>query len=74
MYRNIRHRLDILEKEAYKMPLPVVSVDYKDGTTKTFRAFPDDLKNAIKAYGCDFAELVNVILHPVPNRNIEDLE
>lgn len=56
------------------MPLPVVSVDYKDGTTKTFRAFPDDLKNAIKAYGCDFAELVNVILHPVPNRNIEDLE
>ena len=28
----------------------------------------------VRAWGSEFADMVNTLLHPVPNRNIEDFE
>ena len=78
MKRNIRsitYRLERLEA-GKKNVLPKVIVEYAGGHEETFLGYPgnEKLEKAIRTYGSDFAQLIDVILHPAPNRNIEDLE
>lgn len=77
--RMIEARLKRLEK-AFANDLPIVDAKYQNGETKRFYGTPpiEDLLNAdnpiIETAGSDFAELINAILHPLPNRDIDELE
>ena len=79
MKRNIRsiaYRLEKLEKDLKGVELPIVKLLYENGHKATFYGTPpiEAFNGVSLAYGSDFANLINAVLHPVPNRNIEDLE
>ena len=76
---SIIKRIRVLEQK-YLVPLPVIIVEYADRTTACFEGmlpieelFKED-NPVVKTYGSEFAELLNVIINSVPNRNIEDYE
>ena len=77
--RDIIARLERLEKIC-KVTLPVVVAEYSDGHQSTFYGLPpieDILREdnpIIRTSGSEFAELLNAVIKPVPNRNIEDYE
>lgn len=77
--RALYSRLKRLEN-ALMDNLPVVDIKRQDGTITRFYGTPpyEELFNlvnpVVKAYGSSFAELLDVVIHPVPNRYIEELE
>ncbi len=77
--KSIISRLEKLEKE-YKDCIPLVYAEYRNGDVVTYKGMPpvDDITSntnpIIRTYGSDFAEMVNVVIHPKPNRFIEDFE
>ena len=77
--RSILARLEELEKRCGSN-LPVVNVIYQNGDSATFYGTPpaEDMfredNHIVRAWGSEFADMVNTLLHPVPNRNIEDFE
>lgn len=77
--RALYSRLKRLEN-ALTNNLPVVDIKRQDGTITRFYGTPpyEELFNlvnpVVKAYGSSFAELLDVVIHPVPNRYIEELE
>ena len=77
--KSIIARLEDLEKNCGSV-LPLVKAKYANGDVVDYYGLPpiDDLfrdENPImQTFGSEFAELVNTILHPCPNRNIEDFE
>ena len=79
MKRNIRSiafRLERLEAKTGANVIPKVIVEYEDGHEETFLGFPPGgkLEKAVRAYGSEFSQMVDIFLHPAPNRNIEDFE
>lgn len=81
MNKSIKSRLEKLEKNMLRQgKLPKVVLRYEDGSETIHGGFPP-IENimrgdnpAVLAYGSEFADMVNLIMHPVPNRNIEELE
>lgn len=79
MQRDIVRRLKELEQRAGSN-LPDVIAEYQDGSRVLYKGLPpiEDIFSEnnpiIRTAGSEFADLVNSILHPVPNRNIEELE
>ena len=77
--KSIVSRLERLEKQCGGT-LPVVNVVYEDGTQAVFYGLPpiEHITRSdnpiIQASGSEFADLVDAIIHPLPNRNIDDLE
>ena len=76
---NVIKRIKQLEL-LYGSNIPEVIAEFADGTKTTCKGVPpaEMLFNTenpiIKTSGNKFADLVNVIINPVPNRNIEDYE
>lgn len=80
MQRNeILKRLMELERKIGQN-LPEVYAEYNNGDKVKYYGLPpiDHLfreDNPInRTYGSSFADLINVLIHPIPNRNIEDFE
>lgn len=77
--RMIEVRLKRLEK-AFTNVLPIVNAKYQNGAMKRFYGTPpiEDLLSIdnpiIETSGSQFADLINAILHPLSNRNIDELE
>lgn len=77
--RSIIARLEELEKKCGST-LPVVNAEYQNGEKATYYGLPPiehlfrDDNPIIKTHGSEFAELVNVVLHPLPNRDISNFE
>lgn len=77
--KDIMARLERLEKIC-KATLPLVLAEYADGNQSTFYGLPpteDILREdnpIVRTSGSEFAELLNAVINPVPNRNIEDYE
>lgn len=76
---TVKRRLEELERRS-GATLPGVFAEYQNGDTVTYRGLPpmDQIfrpeNPIVRTWGSDFADMVNVLLHPVPNRHIEDLE
>lgn len=76
---SVMKRLKQLEQK-YGINLPEVVAELADGTKVTCKGTPSadllfDKENPIiKTSGSQFAELINAIINPLPNRNIEDFE
>lgn len=77
--RSIIARLEELEKRCGNN-LPVVNVTYRNGDGATFYGIPpvEDIFSEenpiVRAWGSEFADMVDTLLHPLPNRNIDDFE
>lgn len=76
---EIEKRLRVLESRLGSN-IPDVFAEYADGHIEKFRGLPpieyifkeDNI--IVRTYGSSFANLVNAIMHPEPNRKIEDYE
>lgn len=77
--KSIISRLEELEKRSGGV-LPLVIAEYQNGERMEYKGLPpiEDFQRVdnpiVQTSGSEFADLVNVIIHPVPNRNIEDFE
>lgn len=73
----IYRRLIELEKKSGAV-LPVVFAEYQNSETVTYKGLPPinhifrSENPIIRTWGSDFADMVNELIHPVPNRCIED--
>ena len=76
---SIIRRIALLEQK-YLVKLPVVMAEYEDGTVVCFEGTPPIGELArkenpvVKICGSEFAEMLNAIIKPVPNRNFDDFE
>lgn len=79
MHKDIIRRLEQLEKR-FENNQPIVYAEYQNGECIKYEGPPPvehmfrNDNPIIKTYGSEFAELLNAIIQPVPNRNIEDYE
>lgn len=75
--KEVIKRIMQLEKQ-YQSNLPLVIAEYKNGEKVTYEGAPpiEELTsgNIVDLSGSEFAELLNAIIHPAPNRNFEDFE
>ena len=78
-HKSIIARLEELERKS-GLNLPVVYARYQNGETVKYYGLPpmgelfNDENPIIMTYGSSFADLVDALIHPVPNRDIEELE
>lgn len=77
--RAVLNRLKKLE-QGLGTNLPEVYARYENGTIKKYQGMPpiEDMfcteNPIVSTYGSEFADLIDIIMHPVENRNIEDFE
>ena len=76
---SIMRRLKELERKSEAI-LPIVFAEYQYGDTAIYRGLPPmdhifrEVNPIVRTWGSDFANMVNELLHPAPNRHIEDFE
>ncbi len=76
--KSIIDRIKALEGK-FADPLPVVIAVYENGERATYKGCPP-LEHfygnncIMETYGSEFADLLNTVLHPLPNRDIADFE
>ncbi len=79
MQKETIARLQQLEKRSGSM-LPEVVAEYQNGDKIKYRGLPPmehlfcEDNPIINTSGSDFAELVNALIHPLPNREFSDFE
>ena len=76
--RTIIDRIQALEKKCTD-PLPVVIAVYQNGERATYKGCPplEHFKGdnpIMETSGSEFADMINVVLHPMPDREIADFE
>lgn len=77
--RSIIARLEELERKN-GLTLPVVNAEYQSGETVKYNGLPPmkhlfrDENPIVKTFGSEFADLVNALIHPLPNREFSDFE
>lgn len=75
--RTIIDRIKALEKKCAD-PLPVVIAVYENGEKVTYKGLPPvehfgrDINPIKETSGSEFADLLNTVLHPLPDREITD--
>ena len=78
-YREIVKRIDRIER-LHGKGFPEVVAIYADGTQITHKGSPpiehlvSESNPIIRTFGSEFADMINAIIHPVSNRNIENYE
>lgn len=76
---SIMRRLKELERKS-EAALPIVFAEYQNRDTAIYRGLPPmdhifrEVNPIVRTWGSDFANMVNELLHPAPNRHIEDFE
>lgn len=79
MNRDIIRRIEQLEKR-FENNQPIVYAEYQNGECAKYEGLPPlehicaEDNPIVHTYGSEFADLLNAIIHPVPNRYIEDYE
>lgn len=77
--QSIISRLEELERN-HLMVLPVVNAEYQNGHKVKYNGLPPmehlfgEENPIIKTSGSEFADLVNAMIHPLPNREFSDFE
>lgn len=77
--QSIILRLEELERKN-GLTLPVVNAEYQDGSVVKYNGLPPiehlfrEDNPIIKTFGSEFADLINALIHPLPNREFSDFE
>ena len=76
--RTIIDRIQALEKKCTDT-LPVVIAAFQNGERATYKGCPplEHFKGdnpIVETSGSEFADMLNVVLHPIQNRDIADFE
>lgn len=76
--RTIIDRIQALEKKCTN-PLPVVIAVYHNGERVTYKGCPplehfEGNNRIVETSGSEFADMLNVVLHPMADRDISDFE